>query len=113
MDKNTQYKTAYFIDVPKKYKGSMILRAGLPDAIKWIVPKANYDSVVIVSQMETPSGIMPYKAAASTWKELAIVKGWSIDTPAVKSAASNALLTKEDVIFWYKPDGIYKVVLPQ
>ena len=113
VDKNTHYKNAYFIDVPKKYKGSMILRAGLPDAIKWVVPKANYDSVVIVSQMETPSGIMPYKAASSTWKELAIVKGWSIDTPAVKSGTSNALLTKEDVIFWYKPDGIYKVVLPQ
>jgi hypothetical protein len=110
--KNIQYKRAFFVDVPKKYKGSMIFRISLPEAIRWIVPEANYDSVVVVSQIETPSGKLPFKTGEATWSELAAAKHFNLVVPSVDSAAKHTVLNKDDVVFWYKEDGLYKVILP-
>jgi hypothetical protein len=109
---NARYKNAYFIDVPKKYKGSMIFRISLPDAIHWIVPEATYDSAFVVSQVEKSSGILPYKTGELNWNELAGEKGWDVNITRIKTATIDTMLSKEDIIFWYKEDGLYKVLHP-
>lgn len=109
---NTEYRNAYFIDVPMKYKGSMIFRISLPEAIRWIVPEATYDSVSIVSQIEMPSGILPFKTGACSWQELATAKGWNEKVPVIKGTGIMDRIENNDVVFWYRSDGLYKVLLP-
>ncbi|HLL42827.1 MAG TPA: hypothetical protein VK369_06785, partial [Segetibacter sp.] len=41
--KYPNYKNAYFIDVPGEYKGALLFRVCLPNAIRWIAPECKYD----------------------------------------------------------------------
>lgn len=53
--KYPDYKRAYFIDVPGEYKGALIFRVCLPNAVRWIDKECKYDSVTIVSKIEDES----------------------------------------------------------
>ena len=108
--KNTNYRRAFFIDVPKRYKGSMIFRISLPEAIKWIVPQARYDTVIVASQMESPPYIMPYKTSESSWTTFAKAKNWNPLVPIVNG--THDTLNKRDILFWFTADGICKVKIP-
>lgn len=105
------YKRAFFIDVPKRYKGSMTFRISLPEAVRWIVPQATYDSIIVVSQVESPSGL-PFKSGEINWLQLAESKSWNTAIPAIINNAKTDTLTNRDVVFWFKEDGIYKVNFP-
>ena len=110
--KYPERKRAFFIDVPKRYKGSMIFRISLPEAIKWIVPQAKYDSVIVVSQVETALGKIPFKTGEASWQQLAITKGFNTNTAVINHDSKTDTISNNDIIFWFKEDGIYKVNLP-
>lgn len=107
------YRRAIFIDVPKKYKGTMILRMSLADAIEWLVPQNKYDSVKVHSRVETPLGILPYEIGEVEWKTLANQKGWNSGMAILPDSTGRMdTLQANDLLFWYGEKGIYKVNLP-
>lgn len=113
--KYPDYKNVYFIDVPGEYKGALIFRACLPNAIRWIASECKYDSVIIISQTEDASGILPYQTGEKTWMEFSIEKRFQEQTKqyAVKDTLGrNILLNENDAVFWFAKKGLYKVRRP-
>lgn len=109
------YKNAYFIDVPEEYKGALIFRTCLQNAIEWISPECAYDSVRIVTKIKEASGLRPYQTGEKTWEELCSEKS-SVAHRGMYALTDSSnryiLLTKQDVVFWYANKGFYKVNRP-
>ena len=111
--KYPNYKKALFIDVPGEYKGALIFRVCLPDAVRWIAPECKYDSIAIISTIENASGILPYKTGEKTWAELSREKRFEVqpDKKVLKDTSGrNIILNENDAIFWFTEKGLYKVV---
>jgi hypothetical protein len=87
--KYQDYKNAYFVDVPGEYKGSLIFRVCLPNAIHWIAPECKYDSIIIVSKAEN-ANIYGLKDTLNR----------------------NIILNENDAVFWFTEKGLYKVRRP-
>lgn len=113
--KYPNYKNAYFIDVPGEYKGALLFRVCLPDAIRWIAPECKYDSVTIISKTESASGILPYETGEKTWEELSREKNNEAQSGvyALKDTLNrNILLNENDIVFWFTKKGLYRVNKP-
>lgn len=113
--KYPNYKNAYFIDVPGEYKGALLFRVCLPDAIRWIAPDCKYDSVTIISKTENAGGILPYKTGEKTWEELTREKNKEAQSGvyALKDTLNrNILLNENDIVFWFTKKGLYRVNKP-
>lgn len=109
--KYPDYKNAYFIDVPGEYKGALIFRVCLPNAIRWIAPECKYDSVIIISQTEDAGGILPYQTGEKTWTELSREKRFQEQTNryALKDTlGKNIRLNENDAVFLFTNKGLYK-----
>lgn len=108
-------KNAFFIDVPGEYKGALIFRVCLPDAIHWIATGSKYESVTIITKTEEASGILPYQTGEKTWKELSREKSSAIQSNvySLKDTLNrNIILNKNDAVFWFTEKGLYKVNRP-
>jgi hypothetical protein len=102
------FSRGYFIDVPAKYKAALIFRISLGDAVKWIAPDVKYDSIIIVSQQELYESTTQWRTGDISWKQLAEAKGW--DTS--KAVINNAVIGKNDAVYWFTKKGLYKVIFP-
>lgn len=106
------YKSAYFIDVPEEYKGALIFRTCLPEAVRWIDANCKYDSITILSKNENAAGNLPYVTGEKQWKELskekkAVIKG---NVYALKDSLNrNVILNKNDIVFWFTEKGLFKI----
>ncbi len=113
--KYPDFKNAYFIDVPEEYKGALIFRTSLPDAIYWVDTECKYDSIKIISKTENARGKLPYETGEKTWEELSRAKGFKIgkNIYGVKDTLNrNVTLNKNDILFWFNGKGIFKVNRP-
>lgn len=108
-------KNAYFINVPGEYKGALIFRVCLPNAIRWIAPECKYDSVKIISQTEDAGGIIPFKTGEKAWADVSREKNFNsqLNTYSLKDSLNrNIIVNKNDAIFWFTDQGLYKVNIP-
>jgi hypothetical protein len=106
------FKNGYFIDVPQKYKGALIFRISLRDGIKWIAPEVKFDSIIIASQQNFSEKNYPYKLGEIKWSELAASKGWDIANEIIPTGNRMMKIEKDDRVYWFRKDGLYKVNLP-
>ena len=112
--KYPNYKNAYFIDVPGEYKGALIFRVCLPNAIRWIDSECKYDPITIISRTEDASGIIPFKTGEKSWAELSREKNFNSQSNLFSlkdSLNQNIILSKNDAVFWFTKQGLYKVNL--
>ncbi|TAD86973.1 MAG: hypothetical protein EAY75_06590 [Bacteroidetes bacterium] len=100
------YNRAVFIDVPTKYKGSMVFRICLPHGIRWINPMAKYDSILIFNQVKSFERSENFETGVVDWPVLAKAKQWPSERAVLPGSDT---LQSHDVVFWFKPEGIYKV----
>lgn len=113
--KYPNYKNAYFIDVPGEYKGALLFRVCLPDAIRWIAPQCKYDSVTIIRKTENASGILPFETGEKTWDELSREKTKEAQSGAYvlkDTLDRDILLNENDIVFWFTKKGLYRVNKP-
>lgn len=113
--KYPNYKNAYFIDVPGEYKGALIFRVCLPNAIRWIAPKCKFDSVIVVSKTEDATGIKPFNTGETTWKEFIGNRKNKLqpNTYSLKDTLGREIkLYNNDAVFWFTGKGFYKVKSP-
>jgi hypothetical protein len=106
------FKNGYFIDVPQKYKGALIFRISLRDGIKWIAPEVKFDSIIIASQQNFSEKNYPYKFGEIKWSELAASKGWDIANEIIPTGNRMMKIEKDDRVYWFRQDGLYKVNFP-
>lgn len=109
--KYPNYQRAYFIDVPERYKGSLMFRISLPNAIRWLDPHCTYDSIILLSKNKEVKEPAKFMTGEITWLQLKQEKGWIDNIVMDSSGNKHQLSPKEDVLFYYKNDGIYKVNL--
>jgi hypothetical protein len=107
--KYPQYQRAIFVDAPTKYKGSMVFRICLPHGVRWINPEVQYDSIAVFSQDSTVQRHWPYLSGEVGWNSLATEKGWPQNLAVMPGAAVPDTLSGRDVVFWFRPNGIFKV----
>lgn len=106
------HKNAFFIDVPGEYKGALLFRVCLPDAIRWIAPECKYDSITIISQTDNSSGLLPFNTGKKKWEELSKEKSIAVQANVYSlkdSLGRNISLNKNDAVFWFTKTGLYKV----
>lgn len=111
--KYPNYKRAYFIDVPGRYKGSMIFRISLQDAVRWIDPQCAYDSIVVLSENKAVQQRTPFKGGEIPAHQLKQEKNWNGSANEILDSIGNVhrLRVSDDVLFYFRNDGIYKVNL--
>lgn len=104
-----------FIDVPNNYKGTMIFRVGLPEAIDWLVPQHAYDTVIIHSQVSLFNASRPFLKKELDWQSLAKQKGWQKNRAILPDSTGTKMdsLLPTDQVFWFTYKGITKINLPQ
>lgn len=111
--KYPNYKNAYFIDVPEEYRGALIFRVCLPDAVKWIASECKYDTITILSKTEDASGTIPFKNGEKTWEEFSddSKNKFKPNTYSLKDTLDREIIlnNKNDIIFWFTDNGLYKV----
>ena len=110
--KYPNYKNVYFIKVPGEYRGALIFRVCLPNALQWVTPECKYDSIIIISQTEDASGIIPFKTGEKSWAEFTSGKNFKsqMNMYSLKDSLNrNIILNKNDAVFWFTPQGLYKV----
>jgi hypothetical protein len=101
--------TAFFIDVPGKYKGALIYRVGLEEAIKWGAPDARFAKIIIVSEKDADHRYKPYTIQEVEWNILAVSKKWDQKQKAIYSDSAVFNLRQNDRVFWFTDQGFYKV----
>lgn len=107
------YKRAVMIDLPQKYEGTMVMRMSPQPARDWIVPQAKYDTILVPTQTINAPIILPFKTGEKEWAEIAREKKWDeLKAEVPDSLNQMQQLTDKDVLFWYKPDGVYKINMP-
>lgn len=104
------YKNAYFIDVPEDFKGALIFRISLPDAIRWINPSCKYDSIHLVSKVPQATGELPFTTGEITWQQFADEKKLDSSSHKIITDTGDSKEFKEtDVVFWFSKNGLYKI----
>lgn len=106
------YNNTYFIDVPGQYKGALTFRVGLPEAIKWIVPSGNFDSIVILSNKKEILEKKFFKTGEIIPEEAGLIVSGAVDKSAYTISGSNIKpvnLHKSDILFKFTDSGLYKI----
>jgi hypothetical protein len=107
------YKRAYTIDMPAKYKGTMVLRLSPTTLMNWMAPAATYDTILALSQTVNMPIELPYKTGEKSWAELAAAKNWKINQVAIADSLGRQVpLFSNYIFYWYTPEGLYKINVP-
>lgn len=96
-----------FVNVPERYKGALIFRTSLADAIHWISPEVQPDSLLVVSQVRNFEKVGAFRtgtvsaqafdAANSAFSYASIVS--SLGLPADKRYR----------VYWYGQGGLWHI----
>ena len=98
-----------FVDVPTQFKGSLIFRICLPNAIAWINPECKYERIEVQSSARVIDAVANYAEGDVSWGEFAAAKQLQINDLKLPMSILSDTITKNDAIFWFKSTGIYKV----
>jgi hypothetical protein len=105
------YQKAYFINVPGEYKGSLILRSALPNAVDWIDADCKYQAIEIVNVKEDASGKLPFLTGEKTWKDLMSGEydNGQNGNYLFNDSLKKDFLSDKNVVFWFTGKGLYKM----
>jgi hypothetical protein len=110
---NSTYHRAIVIDAPNTHYGVPVLRINPMPIIKWMVPNASYDTVIVLSQTNNIPINYPYKIQETNWQQLGSMLKTNSQKPYFQdSLGAKISLMPDDLVLWYRTDGLYRVNMP-
>ncbi len=108
LNKQPAGKKIIFADVPERYKGALIFRTSLPDAIEWLAPACNPDTVIIYSQVPAFRKSGNFKTGIISLQDLSNMKGEQYKKEL--QIFLNQTGATDTLLFWYGNGGLWQVI---